>query len=41
MDAIFKSLEDDGFEFKVEVGWKDKYRKKEILEAIKKIKKKW
>ena len=39
MEDIFKSLEDDGFEFKVEVGWKDKSRKKEILEAIKKLKK--
>ena len=28
MDAIFKSLEDMGYEVEVEVGWKDKYRKK-------------
>ena len=39
MDAIFKGLEDIGYEFEVEVGWKDKSRKKEILEAIKKLKK--
>ena len=28
MDAIFKGLEDMGHEFEVEVGWKDKSRKK-------------
>ena len=38
MDSIFKSLEDMGYEIKVEVGWKDKYRKKRIVESIKKIK---
>ena len=38
MDAIFKVLEDMGNEFVVEVGWKDKYRKKIIRESIKKIK---
>lgn len=38
MDAIFKALEDMGYKFEVEVGWKDKDRKKTILEAIKKLK---
>ena len=38
MDAIFKGLEDMGNEFEVEVGWKDKDRKKIIRESIKKIK---
>ena len=38
MDAIFKGLEDMGHEFEVEVGWKDKSRKKTIREAIKKLK---
>ena len=38
MDAIFKGLEDMGYKIEVEVGWKDKSRKKEILQAIKKIK---
>ena len=38
MDAIFKELEDMGHEIEVEVGWKDKSRKKEIREAIKKLK---
>ena len=38
MDAIFKGLEDMGHEFEVVVGWKDKDRKKTILESIKKIK---
>ena len=38
MNDILKSLEDDGFNFEVEVGWKDKYRKKIIIEAMKKIK---
>ena len=38
MDAIFKELKDMGYEFEVEVGWKDKYRKKQILKSIKKIK---
>ena len=28
MDAIFKGLVDIGHEFEVEVGWKDKSRKK-------------
>ena len=28
MDAIFKALEDKGYKFEVEVGWKDKRRKK-------------
>ena len=39
MDAIFKKLEDMGYEFEVEVGWKDKDRKKQILKSIKKLKK--
>lgn len=38
MDAIFKGLEDMGYEIEVVVGWKDKDRKKTILESIKKIK---
>ena len=38
MDAIFKGLEDMGYKFEVEVGWKDKDRKKIILESIKKLK---
>ena len=38
MDAIFKGLEDMGYKFEVEVGWKDKKRKKIILESIKKLK---
>ena len=38
MDAIFKGLEDMGYEIEVEVGWKDKNRKKKILESIKKLK---
>ena len=38
MDAIFKELENMGYEFEVEVGWKDKDRKKTILESIKKLK---
>ena len=38
MDSIFKQLEDMGYEIEVEVGWKDKSRKKKILEAIKKLK---
>ena len=38
MDAIFKGLEDMGYKFEVEVGWKDKHRKKIILESIKKLK---
>ena len=38
MDAIFKELEDMGYKFEVEVGWKDKDRKKIILESIKKLK---
>ena len=37
-EPIFKSLEDKGYEIKVEVGWKDKDRKKGILESIKKLK---
>ena len=28
MDAIFKGLEDMGYKFEVEVGWKDKDGKK-------------
>ena len=38
MDAILKRLEDMGYEIEVEVGWKDKSRKKKISEAIKKLK---
>ena len=38
MDAIFKGLEDMGYKFEVDIGWKDKDRKKTILEAIKKLK---
>ena len=38
MDSIFKGLEDMGYKFEVEVGWKDKSRKKTIRESIKKIK---
>ena len=38
MNDILKLLEDDGFNFEVEVGWKDKYRKKIIREAMKKLK---
>ena len=38
MEAIFKGLEDMAYKFEVEVGWKDKDRKKTILEAIKKLK---
>ena len=38
MNNIFKSLEDMGYEIEVEVGWKDKDRKKTILESIKKLK---
>ena len=38
MDAIFKELEDMGYKVEVEVGWKDKDRKKIILESIKKLK---
>ena len=38
MDAILKRLEDMGYENEVEVGWKDKSRKKKISEAIKKLK---
>ena len=36
MDALFKELEDMGC--KVEVGWKEKRRKKQVFESIKKIK---
>ena len=38
MNAIFKSLEDEGYEFEVEVGWKEKDRRKSMSNAIKKIK---
>ena len=38
MDAIFKALEDMGYKVEVEVGWKDKDRKKIIIESIKKLK---
>ena len=38
MDAIFKGLGDIGHEFEIEVGWKDKSRKKKIRESIKKLK---
>ena len=36
MDAIFKGLEDMGYKFEVEVGWKDKDRKKQYLKQLKK-----
>ena len=38
MEDIFDKLKDEGYEFEVEVGWKDKDGKKTILESIKKLK---